>query len=173
MDEVAGRIVGGEQGEDAARALRRRHQFCARGDAQRPSGAGAIRSPSGFPRPSVAPVLGSPSTQPLEPRRLYGCPNPRKPAGAAMSAYSELFPRFAAWAWADGGVEPGDEIFADDFFRARIGFGDFIGENFGVGGLGIHAGDRGVGRLIDITHVDGDDAGKPWPQRLFFEFVGA
>jgi len=53
-----------------------------------------------------------------------------------MSAYSELFPRFAAWAWADGGVEPGDEIFADDFFRARIGFGDFIGENFGVGGLG-------------------------------------
>ena len=72
--------------------------------------------------------------------------------------------------WRDGGA---DEIFTDDFLRARIGFGDFIGENFGVGGLWIHAGGRGVGRLIDIMHVDGDDGGKPRPQRLFFELVAA
>jgi hypothetical protein len=27
--------------------------------------------------------------------------------------------------------------------------------------------------LSVIAHVDGDDGGKPWPQRLFFELVGA
>jgi hypothetical protein len=36
----------------------------------------------------------------------------------------------------DGGVVGFDEIFADDFLRAHIGFGDFIGENFGFVGLG-------------------------------------
>ncbi len=73
----------------------------------------------------------------------------------------------------DGSVGGFDEIFVHDFLRAQIGVGDFIGENFGIGGLGIHAGDRGVGRLIDIMHVDGDDGGKPRPQRLLFELVGA